>query len=98
MRRRARPGAPQHHSAGAQLRKQRHRPRAEFRPRHLDALDDVVSNSKRWLSEGLPPSDQIQQRFIAVAADSKIHGVLGEQKAKLDAEDAKRPQISTARF
>jgi hypothetical protein len=52
-------------------------------------LDGVVSNSKRWLSEGLPSADQVQQRFVAVAADLKESmDVLGKRKAKMDAEDA----------
>ena len=48
-----------------------------------------MSNSKRWLSEGLPSADQVQQRFVAVAADLKESmDVLGKRKAKMDAEDA----------
>ena len=54
-----------------------------------DALDGVVSNSKRWLSEGLPSADQVQQRFVAVAAAlEESMDVLGKRKAKMDAEDA----------
>lgn len=54
-----------------------------------DALDGVLSDCKRWLSEGLPTSDEIQQRFTAVAADLKESmDVVGERTAEMDAEDA----------
>lgn len=54
-----------------------------------DALDGVLSECKRWLSEGLPPSDEIQQRFTAVAADlNESLDVLGKRTAEMDAEDA----------
>jgi hypothetical protein len=54
-----------------------------------DALDAAVSRCKRWLSEGLPPSDEIQQRFTAVATELKESmDVLGKRKAEMDAEDA----------
>ena len=54
-----------------------------------DALEDVISECKRWLSEGLPPADEIQQRFAAVAGElKKSMDVLGEKNAELDAQDA----------
>lgn len=54
-----------------------------------DALEGVVSECKRWLSEGLPPSNEIQQRFTAVAAELKRSmDVLGEKNSELDAQDA----------
>ena len=53
-----------------------------------DALNDVISECKRWLSEGLPQSDEIQQRFTAVAGElKKSMDVLGEKNAELDAQD-----------
>lgn len=54
-----------------------------------DVLGDVASDCKGWLSEGLPSSDEIQQRFTAVAADFKeAMDVLGRRTAEMDAEDA----------
>lgn len=54
-----------------------------------DALDDVLSDCKRWLSEGLPTPDETQQRFTAVAAEIKESmDVLGRRTAEMDAEDA----------
>jgi hypothetical protein len=46
-------GDPQRHtvdSAGAQLRKQRHRPRAELRPRHVDRAPSTSTGSPRTTS------------------------------------------------
>lgn len=54
-----------------------------------DALDGVVSECKRWLSDGLPPSDEIRQRFTALAADIKQSlEVLEKRNAEMEAEDA----------
>jgi hypothetical protein len=54
-----------------------------------DALDGVLSNCKRWLSEGLPPTDQIRQRFVAAAADIKAAmDLFGKRKAEMDAHEA----------
>ena len=54
-----------------------------------DALDEVVAECKRWLSEGLPPADEIRQRFSAVAAEvKKSLDVLAQKNAELDAQDA----------
>ena len=64
-----------------------------------DALDDVVSECKRWLSEGLPPSDAIQQRFTAVAGElKKSMEVLGRRTPSWTLRTSKRRQTSTARF
>jgi hypothetical protein len=53
-----------------------------------DALDDMLSSSQRWLSEGLPSADQIQERLNAVAADMKEAKDVSEKKnAELDAQD-----------
>jgi hypothetical protein len=54
-----------------------------------DALGDVASECKGWLSEGLPSSDEIQQRFNYVAAEFKeATELLGRRTAEMDAEDA----------
>jgi hypothetical protein len=54
-----------------------------------NALDGVLFNSKRWLSEGLPPPDQTQERFVAVAADLKASmDLIGKRKAEMDADEA----------
>ncbi len=54
----------------------------------MDALDDVLSTCKGWLSGGLP-SDQIQQRFREVAADIKnTMDAIGQMRAEMDAQDA----------
>ncbi|MDM4141922.1 MULTISPECIES: hypothetical protein [Mycobacterium] len=54
-----------------------------------DALDDVISECKCWLSEGLPPADEIKHRFTTVAGElKKSMQVLGEKNAELDAQDA----------
>ena len=53
------------------------------------ALDGVLSECERWLSEGLPPSDEVQQRFSAVAADVKESlDVLEKRNGEMDAQDA----------
>ena len=53
------------------------------------ALDDVLSECTGWLSEGLPSSDEVQQRFTVVAADLKESmDALGRRTAEMDAEDA----------
>lgn len=51
-------------------------------------MDDVLSECNGWLSEGLPSSDEVQQRFTVVAADLKESmDALGRRTAQ-DAEDA----------
>lgn len=53
-----------------------------------DALDDVISECKRWLSEGLPPEDEVKQRFTAVAGELKRSmDTLGAKNAELEAQD-----------
>jgi hypothetical protein len=57
--------------------------------RAKEALDGVVSEGKRWLAEGLPSGDQVQQRIADVIADVKASKDLVEDKnAELDAQDA----------
>lgn len=54
-----------------------------------DALDGVLSTYKPWLSDGLPPSDQIQQRFREVAADVKdTMDAITQMRADMDAQEA----------
>lgn len=54
-----------------------------------DALRDVLSKCKGWLTGSLPSSDEIQQRFAVVAADLKESmDVLARRTAEMDAEDA----------
>ena len=54
-----------------------------------DDLDGVLSTHKPWLSDGLPPSDAIQQRFREVAAGVKeTMDAIALMRADLDAQDA----------
>jgi hypothetical protein len=54
-----------------------------------DALRDVLSECKGWLSGALPSSDEIHQRFTAVAADLKESmDLLARRTGEMDAEDA----------
>ena len=54
-----------------------------------EAVDCVLSQCRSWLSDGLPPSDEIHQRFTAVATDLKESmDRLGRRTAEMDAEDA----------
>ncbi len=54
-----------------------------------DALDDVVNECKLWLSHGLPPSDEIQQRFSTVAEElHRSMEVLESKNSELEAQDA----------
>lgn len=53
------------------------------------ALNTVLSDSKRWLSEGLPASDEVQQRFSRAAKDMQdAQELLGKRNAEHDAQDA----------
>lgn len=53
-----------------------------------DALDDVLSNSERWLSEGLPSKEQIQQALQAVFAGVQQAGeTITKTIAELEAQD-----------
>jgi hypothetical protein len=54
-----------------------------------DALDGVLSNRERWLSEGLPSKEQIEQALQAVLAGVQQAGEkLTKTVAELDAQDA----------
>lgn len=53
------------------------------------ALDDVLSRGKSWLSEGLPPIDEVEQRIAAGAKDmQEAQETLGRRNAELEAQDA----------
>lgn len=54
-----------------------------------DALGVVLSTYKPWLSDGVPPSDQIQQRFREVAAEVKdTMDAVTQMRADMHAQDA----------
>ncbi|EIU15264.1 hypothetical protein MA5S0422_1724 [Mycobacteroides abscessus 5S-0422] len=54
-----------------------------------DALDGVLSDCKRWLSDAMPSSDQIRQRVASALAGMKEdEEALGTCNAELDAQDA----------
>lgn len=57
---------------------------------HLKAaLDGVVSACKRWLSEGLPATDEVQQHIASAAKQmQEAMELLGKRNAELDAQDA----------
>jgi hypothetical protein len=48
-----------------------------------DALDGTLSSSERWLSEGLPSAEEVQQRIAAAKGD--VQAAMGELR-KRDAE------------
>jgi hypothetical protein len=53
-----------------------------------DALDDVLFDCNRWLSEGLPTPDEIHHRLTAVAAEIKESmDVLERRTAEMGTED-----------
>ena len=54
-----------------------------------DDLDGVLTTYEPWLSDGFPPSDEIQQRFRKVAADVKeTMDAISLMRADLDAQEA----------
>ncbi|SPM42071.1 hypothetical protein MNAB215_4289 [Mycobacterium numidiamassiliense] len=54
-----------------------------------DALDGVLSNSERWLSEGLPSKEQIQQALQALAVGvQQDEETITKSITELDAQDA----------
>jgi len=54
-----------------------------------DELDGIVRGGQRWLSEGMPSAEQIEQRLAAVAADVKEAKDLVEKRnAEFDEDDA----------
>jgi len=54
-----------------------------------DALDGVIAEGRRWLSEVLPPSDEVQQRITSAAQDmQEAQELLGKRNAEHDAQDA----------
>ncbi|MET4428619.1 hypothetical protein [Mycolicibacterium sp. 624] len=53
------------------------------------ALDSVVSEGHRWLTEGLPPVDAVQQRITAIiAAVAAAKDSVESKNAELDTQDA----------
>jgi hypothetical protein len=53
------------------------------------ALEDVLSTSRRWLSEGLPSTDQVRQRIASSAKDmQQAQETIGKRNAEMEAEDA----------
>jgi len=62
------------------------------------ALDGLLSTLTTRLSDGLPPSDEMQQRFREVAADVKpTTDTISLMRADLDAQDAEREAFGEAR-
>ena len=53
------------------------------------ALNDVLSRCKSWLSDGLPPPDEVQQRIAAEAKEmQEAQEALVRRNAELEAQDA----------
>lgn len=53
------------------------------------ALDDVLSTCKRWLSEGLPSRDQVEQRISSAAKQmQEAMELIGKRNAEMEAQDA----------
>ena len=57
---------------------------------HLKAaLDGMLSSCRRWLSEGFPAKDEVQQRIASAAKQMKeAMELLGKRTAELEAQDA----------
>jgi hypothetical protein len=57
---------------------------------HLKAaLDDVLSGSKRWPSDGLPTSEEVRQRIASAAKQmQEAMELLRKRNAELEAQDA----------
>jgi uncharacterized protein YoaH (UPF0181 family) len=54
-----------------------------------DELDGIVRHGQRWLSEGMPSAEQIQQRLAVVAADIKeAKAAFEKRNAEFDEDDA----------
>jgi hypothetical protein len=63
--------------------------RESAQQRAKEALDGIVSEGLRWLTEELPSEGVVQQRISAVIADVKEASDAAERKnAELDAQDA----------
>jgi hypothetical protein len=62
--------------------------RATAQPLFRHALVDVLSGCKRWLSEGLPPAEEVQRRIAAAAKDvQKALELIGQRNGEMEAED-----------
>ncbi|MGE3659551.1 MAG: hypothetical protein AB7G47_22585 [Mycolicibacterium sp.] len=54
-----------------------------------DALDNVLAEGRRWLSDGLPSSEDVRQRISSAAKDmQEAQELLGKRSAEHDAQDA----------
>ena len=63
--------------------------RESAQDRSKEALGSVVSEGRRWLAEGLPSADEVQQRVSAVvAAVAQAKDTVESKNAELDAQDA----------
>ncbi|MGK8502844.1 hypothetical protein [Nocardia asiatica] len=49
-----------------------------------DALDGIVRDGHRWLSQGLPPNDEIEQRIAAAAASFRAAQEAAQQQTDQD--------------
>lgn len=58
-----------------------------------DALEGILSSSARWLSEGLPSAEEVQQRIAAAKGD--VQAAMGELQ-KRDAELEQAEEEATA--
>lgn len=63
--------------------------RESAQERSKQALDSVVSEGHRWLAEGLPSRDEVQQRISAVvAAVAGAKDIVESKNAELDTQHA----------
>jgi hypothetical protein len=63
--------------------------RESAQERSKQALDGVVSEGRRWLAEGLPSADEVQQRISAVvAAVAEAKDTVDSKNAELNTQDA----------
>ncbi|AMU74391.1 hypothetical protein [Mycobacteroides abscessus] len=63
--------------------------RETAQPLFKTALDGVLSRCRSWLSDGLPPADEVQQRIAAGAKEmQEAQETLGRRNAELEAQDA----------
>lgn len=63
--------------------------RESAQDRSKEALDSVVSEGHRWLAEGLPSANEVQQRISAViAAVAEAKDTAESKNAELDTQDA----------
>jgi len=64
-----------------------------------DELDGIVRHGQRWLSEGMPSAEQIQQRLAVMAADIKeAKAAFEKRNAEFDEDDAQAAADPYGRF